>query len=81
MEGFPMLVLTRKKNESLIIASDIEIEILAVDGEQVKIGIKAPKDVDIHRKEVYLAIQKANSDAAQQPLSFAALDQLKDFKK
>jgi carbon storage regulator len=76
-----MLVLTRKKNESLIIASDIEIEILAVDGEQVKIGIKAPKDVDIHRKEVYLAIQKANSDAAQQPLSFAALDQLKDFKK
>jgi carbon storage regulator len=76
-----MLVLTRKKNESLIIADDIEIEILAIDGEQVKIGIKAPKDVDIHRKEVYLAIQKANSDAAQQPISFAALDQLKDFKK
>ena len=76
-----MLVLTRKKNESLIIAGDIEIEILAIDGEQVKIGIKAPKDVDIHRKEVYLAIQKANSDAAQQPLSLAALDQLKDFKK
>ena len=76
-----MLVLTRKKNESLIIADDIEIEILAVDGEQVKIGIKAPKDVDIHRKEVYLSIQKANCDAAQQPLSLAALDQLKDFKK
>ena len=76
-----MLVLTRKKNESLIIADDIEIEILAIDGEQVKIGIKAPRDVDIHRKEVYLAIQKANSDAAQQPISFAALDQLKDFKK
>jgi carbon storage regulator len=76
-----MLVLTRKKNESLIIAGDIEIEILAIDGEQVKIGIKAPKDVDIHRKEVYLAIQKANKDAAQQPLSLAALDQLKDFKK
>jgi len=76
-----MLVLTRKKNESLIIAGDIEIEILAIDGEQVKIGIKAPRDVDIHRKEVYLAIQKANSDAAQQPISFAALDQLKDFKK
>jgi len=76
-----MLVLTRKKNESLIIAGDIEIEILSIDGEQVKIGIKAPKDVDIHRKEVYLAIQKANSDAAQQPISLAALDQLKDFKK
>jgi len=76
-----MLVLTRKKNESLIIGDNIEIEILSIDGEQVKIGIKAPKDVDIHRKEVYLAIQKANSDAAQQPISFAALDQLKDFKK
>ncbi|WP_027726369.1 carbon storage regulator CsrA [Tuberibacillus calidus] len=76
-----MLVLTRKKNESLIIGDNIEIEILSIDGEQVKIGIKAPRDVDIHRKEVYLAIQKANSDAAQQPISFAALDQLKDFKK
>ena len=76
-----MLVLTRKKNESLIIGDNIEIEILSIDGEQVKIGIKAPKDVDIHRKEVYLSIQKANSDAAQQPLSLAALDQLKDFKK
>jgi len=76
-----MLVLTRKKNESLIIGDNIEIEILSIDGEQVKIGIKAPKDVDIHRKELYLAIQKANSDAAQQPISFAALDQLKDFKK
>jgi carbon storage regulator len=76
-----MLVLTRRKNESLIIGDNIEIEILSIDGEQVKIGIKAPKDVDIHRKELYLAIQKANSDAAQQPISFAALDQLKDFKK
>jgi carbon storage regulator len=76
-----MLVLTRKKNESLIIAGDIEIEILAIDGEQVKIGIKAPKDVDIHRKEVYLAIQEANSEAAGQPLALTALDQLKDFKK
>ena len=76
-----MLVLTRRKNESLFIGDDIEIEILAVDGEQVKIGIKAPKDVDIHRKEVYLAIQEANSEAAAEPLSLSALAQLKDFKK
>lgn len=76
-----MLVLTRKKNESLIIGDDIEIEILGIDGEQVKIGIKAPKNIDIHRKEVYLAIQNANNEAAQQSLSTQALDLIKGFKK
>ena len=76
-----MLVLTRKKNESLVIGDNIEIEILSVDGEQVKIGIKAPKNVDIHRKEVYLMIQNANSEAAKQTISLNALDQIKSFKK
>ena len=60
-----MLVLTRKINESIMIGNDIEITILAVDGEQIKIGINAPKNVDIHRKEVYLSIQEENNEASK----------------
>lgn len=59
-----MLVLTRKKGESIIIAEDIEIKVLAIDGENVKIGVKAPKQVNIHRKEIYLAIQESNKEAS-----------------
>ena len=58
-----MLALSRKKGEALIINNDIEITILEIKGEQVKIGITAPKDVPIYRKEVYLQIQKANEEA------------------
>lgn len=59
-----MLVLSRKKNQSIKIGDDIEITVLAVDGDQVKLGIEAPKNLDIHRKEVYLAIREENSQAA-----------------
>lgn len=59
-----MLVLSRKKNQSIQIGDDIEITIVAIEGEQVKIGINAPKHIDIHRKEVYLAIQEENSQAS-----------------
>ena len=58
-----MLELSRKKNEALLINNDIEITVLEIKGEQVKIGITAPKDVPIYRKEVYLQIQKANEEA------------------
>lgn len=58
-----MLALSRKKNEALVINNDIEITVLEIKGEQVKIGITAPKDVPIYRKEVYLQIQKANEEA------------------
>lgn len=68
-----MLVLTRKKNESIQIGEDIEIKILSVDGDQIKIGIEAPQSVDIHRKEVYLEIQAQNSEAANIPLDFMQL--------
>lgn len=60
-----MLVLTRKINESIKIGDDIEITILSVSGEQIKIGIDAPKHVEIHRKEVYLEIQTENNRASQ----------------
>ncbi|MFE0504612.1 carbon storage regulator CsrA [Peribacillus butanolivorans] len=60
-----MLVLTRKLNEAIMIGDDIEITILAVEGEQIKLGINAPKNVDIHRKEIYLSIQQENSEASK----------------
>jgi carbon storage regulator len=60
-----MLVLTRKTKESIMLNDDIEITIVSIDGDQVKLGINAPKDVDIHRKEVYLSIQQENSSATK----------------
>lgn len=58
-----MLALTRKKGESLVINNNIEITVLEIRGDQIKIGISAPKDVPIYRKEVYLQIQKENEAA------------------
>jgi len=58
-----MLVLSRKKGESIVIQDQIELTILSVDGDTVKVGISAPKYVDIFRKEVYLSIQEANRDS------------------
>lgn len=60
-----MLVLTRKVNESIMIGDSIEVVVVSVHGEQVKIGIKAPRDVAVHRREVYEAIQKENIQAAK----------------
>ena len=53
-----MLALSRKKNEAIVINNDIEITVLEVKGDQVKIGITAPKEVPIYRKEVYLQMSK-----------------------
>ena len=58
-----MLALSRKKNEALIINNNIEITVLEIKGEQVKLGISAPKEVPVYRKEVYAQIQDANADA------------------
>ncbi|GER68384.1 MULTISPECIES: carbon storage regulator CsrA [Heyndrickxia] len=60
-----MLILSRRKGESIQIGDDIEITIAAIQGDQVKIGIDAPKHIEIHRKEVYLEIQRENTAAAQ----------------
>ena len=58
-----MLALSRKKNEAIIINNNIEVTILDVKGDQVKIGITAPKEVPVYRKEVYAQIQNANREA------------------
>ena len=58
-----MLALTRKKGEALVINNNIEITVLEIRGDQIKIGISAPKYVPIYRKEVYLQIQQENEAA------------------
>lgn len=72
-----MLALSRKKNEALVINNNIEITILEIKGDQVKLGISAPKSVPIYRKEVYLQIQESNKEAAEG----AGLETLKNFLK
>jgi carbon storage regulator len=59
-----MLVLTRKVHQSIVIGDGIEVVVLEVRGEQVRLGIKATKDVAVHRKEVYDQIQDENRDAS-----------------
>lgn len=63
-----MLALSRKKGEALVINNNIEVTVLEVKGNQVKIGISAPKEVPIYRKEVYLQIQDSNKEAMQADL-------------
>ncbi len=55
-----MLTLSRKKGESLVINNNVEVTVLDIRGDQIKIGISAPKEVPIYRKEIYLEIQEAN---------------------
>lgn len=74
-----MLVLTRKTDQSIIIAGEIEITILEVRGEQVRIGINAPRSVTIHRKEVFEQIGAENRSATQAPEG--ALPSLGDLMK
>lgn len=59
-----MLVLTRKLNQSIVIGDEIEIVVLEVRGEQVRLGIRAPKNVTVHRKEIYEQIQEENRAAS-----------------
>lgn len=71
-----MLALSRKINESIIIGNNIEITVLEVKGDQVKIGISAPKDVPIYRKEIYLQIQESNKEAAESKVTDEVLKKL-----
>jgi carbon storage regulator len=60
-----MLVLTRKSNQSIMIGDDIEVSVLAIIGEKVRIGIQAPRDIPVFRKEVYLEIQQERLSAGK----------------
>jgi len=60
-----MLVLTRKSNQSIMIGDEIEISVLAIMGEKVRIGIQAPRDVPVYRKEVYLEIQREQGEGSK----------------
>ena len=60
-----MLVLTRKKDQTIVINDDIEITVLDIQGDQVRLGINAPRNVSIHRKEIFLEIQEENKKAAE----------------
>jgi len=73
-----MLVLTRRANQSIMIGHDIVVTVLEVRGDQVRIGIRAPRDVDVHREEVFAALQQANVSAASP--SKEALEQLNALK-
>lgn len=75
-----MLALARKVNESIIIGNEVEITILEMKGDQVKIGINAPKSVPVYRKELYLQIQEENKNAANQA-DLSALNELISKKK
>ena len=72
-----MLILARKPNESIIIGDQIEISVIDIKGDQVKIGITAPKSIKVYREEVYRAIQRENIEAAKaKPEVLPTLDNL-----
>ncbi len=62
-----MLVLTRKVDESIMIGDSIEVKVLAVDGGSVKLGIQAPREIPVHRKEIFEEIRRENVAATQAP--------------
>ena len=71
-----MLVLSRKADESIVLGKDIEIKVLSIEEDKVKIGITAPLDVEIFRKEIYLEIQEENKKAGRQTID---MNKLKDI--
>jgi carbon storage regulator len=73
-----VLVLTRKSNQSIMIGDDIEISVLAVMGEKVRIGIEAPRSIPVFRREVYVEIQEEGDDADDRPDIDRALQELRD---
>jgi carbon storage regulator len=62
-----VLVLTRRANQSIMIGHEIVVTVLEVRGDQVRLGIKAPRSIDVHREEIFAQLQQANRDAAVRP--------------
>ena len=72
-----MLVLSRQRDETIIIGDDIEITVVDIRGDKVRLGVSAPKEITVHRKEVYDAIRRENREAAQvKPEDIASLGKL-----
>ena len=77
-----MLVFSRKKDEAITIGSEIEIKVISIGRDTVKIGIDAPRHITIHRKEIYLAIERENRKAAAKAaLQTAHLEFIKNLVK
>ena len=76
-----MLALTRKKGESIIIGDNVEVVILGVTGEQVKVGIVAPREISVHRKEIYEQIQLENVAASQSRIDLGGLSGVSELIK
>jgi carbon storage regulator len=74
-----MLVLARKKGESIIIGDQIEVVVLGVEGDVVKLGIQAPRNVQVYRQEIYEAIKQNNQEASSQSVDLEKLNKL--FRK
>ena len=72
-----MLVLTRKSNQSIMIGDDIEVSVLSIMGEKVRVGIQAPRDIPVFRKEVYLEIKLDETSGDQREAVAKALEELK----
>ncbi len=72
-----MLVLTRRANQSIMIGHDIVVTVLEVRGDQVRLGIKAPRSIDVHREEIFAQLQQANRDAVKPTKQ--ALESLQEF--
>ncbi len=76
-----MLVLARRLNESIMIGDEIEVVVIDIKGDQVKLGIRAPKRVTVHRKEIYEEIRKENIAAMDSKLKPEELKELSEFLK
>lgn len=76
-----MLVLARRLNESIMIGDDIEVVVIDIKGDQVKLGIKAPKKVTVHRKEIYQEIEQQNIESVTTSFDPEKLRDLSEFIK
>jgi len=67
-----MLILTRRVGETVVIGDDVTVTVLGVKGNQVRLGVNAPKEVAVHRQEIFERIQKEQEEAARAPVKIAA---------
>ena len=74
-----LLVLTRKSNQSIMIGDDVEVSILSVMGDKVRIGIQAPQEVPVFRTEIYLEIHREDGEGAQKDIRAEVNDALRDL--